>query len=221
MQGARQASCKWSDTRTVASSRTNLTWQTLVSLQNDLATLIFSISQHRIGKKLVTSSCLSSLGSQTPVMTLPSLLDGFHMHDVPWDIVKHACCMLVIKKSYALWLSHKQITHKHMHVQVMRPMWLFMFSLRLLFFCLSYSVRCISSNKFVCSVTSHSKSQFRAGRVLANTRDAWQMNGYTWQTNSFLTNKCQTSEGVDHSRNRQSEALSFCFSRKLQPTSVV
>ena len=38
---------------------------------------------------------------------------------------------------------------------------------------------------------------------------------------SFLTNQCQTLEGVDHSRNRQSKAHSFCFSRKLNPTSVV
>ena len=36
----------------------------------------------------------------------------------------------------------------------------------------------------------------------------------------FLTNKCQTSEGVNHFRNRQSEAHSFCFSRKLNPTRV-
>ena len=36
----------------------------------------------------------------------------------------------------------------------------------------------------------------------------------------FLTNECQTLEGVDHSRNRQSKAHSFCFSRKLKPTSV-
>ena len=34
----------------------------------------------------------------------------------------------------------------------------------------------------------------------------------------FLTNKCQTSEGVDHSRNGQSKAHSFCFSRKLNHT---
>ena len=34
----------------------------------------------------------------------------------------------------------------------------------------------------------------------------------------FLTNKCQTLEGVDHSQNRQSKAHSFCFSRKLNPT---
>ena len=33
----------------------------------------------------------------------------------------------------------------------------------------------------------------------------------------FLTNKCQTSEGVDHFRNRQSKAHSFYFSRKLNP----
>ena len=37
---------------------------------------------------------------------------------------------------------------------------------------------------------------------------------------SFLTNECQTLEGVDHSRNRQSKAHSFCFSRKLNPTSA-
>ena len=37
---------------------------------------------------------------------------------------------------------------------------------------------------------------------------------------SFLTNECQTLEGVDHSRNRQSKAHSFCFSRKSKPTSV-
>ena len=41
-----------------------------------------------------------------------------------------------------------------------------------------------------------------------------------WDKRSFLTNKCQTLEGVDHSRNRWSEAHSFCFSRKLKPTSV-
>ena len=34
-------------------------------------------------------------------------------------------------------------------------------------------------------------------------------------------NKCQTLEGIDHSRNRQSIAHSFCFSRKLKPTSAV
>ena len=37
----------------------------------------------------------------------------------------------------------------------------------------------------------------------------------------FLTNKCQTSEGVDHSRKRQSKAHSFYFSRKLNHTRVV
>ena len=37
---------------------------------------------------------------------------------------------------------------------------------------------------------------------------------------SFLTNECQTLEGVDHSRNGQSKAHSFCFSRKLKPTST-
>ena len=36
----------------------------------------------------------------------------------------------------------------------------------------------------------------------------------------FFTNECQTLEGVDHSRNRQSKAHSFCFSRKLKPTSM-
>ena len=36
----------------------------------------------------------------------------------------------------------------------------------------------------------------------------------------FLTNKCQTLEGVDHFRNRQSEAHSFYFSWKLNPTRV-
>ena len=35
---------------------------------------------------------------------------------------------------------------------------------------------------------------------------------------SFLTNECQTLEGVDHSRNGQSKAHSFCFGRKLKPT---
>ena len=37
----------------------------------------------------------------------------------------------------------------------------------------------------------------------------------------FLTNECQTLEGVGNSRNRQSKAHSFCFSQKLKPTSVV
>ena len=36
----------------------------------------------------------------------------------------------------------------------------------------SYSTDYISSGKFMCSITLHSKSRFRAGRVLANTRDA-------------------------------------------------
>ena len=39
------------------------------------------------------------------------------------------------------------------------------------------SVNYISSSEFVCSVTSHSKSRFRAGRVLATTRNACQTSG--------------------------------------------
>ena len=37
---------------------------------------------------------------------------------------------------------------------------------------------------------------------------------------SFLTNGCQTLEGVDHSRNGWIKAHSFHFSRKLKPTSA-
>ena len=43
------------------------------------------------------------------------------------------------------------------------------------------------------------------------THDRWTV---------FLTNKCQTLEGVDHSWNGQSEAHSFCFGRKLNHTRV-
>ena len=87
-----------------------LIWWTLVFLQNDLAILTFSISQSRIGKKLVMSSCHSFLGLSTQVMTLPSLLDGFCMHGTPvasWDIIKHMHCISVIMRAYALWLLQK------------------------------------------------------------------------------------------------------------------
>ena len=39
----------------------------------------------------------------------------------------------------------------------------------------SYSADCISSGKFMCSITLHSKSRFQAGRVLANTRNVGQL----------------------------------------------
>ena len=81
------------------------------------------------------------------------------------------------------------------------------------FWCL-LCLLCLSSGKFMCSFTSHSKSRFRAGRVLANTRNAWQTNG-------LFPDKCQTLEGVDQFGNRQSKAHSFCFSRKLTPTWAV
>ena len=49
----------------------------------------------------------------------------------------------------------------------------------------------VASGKFMCSVTSHSKSRFRAGRVLVNMRDACQTNG-------FFTDERQTLERVHH-----------------------
>ena len=44
-------------------------------------------------------------------------------------------------------------------------------------FCGCWRTRAIASGEFLCSVTLHSKSRFRVGRVLANTRDACQTSG--------------------------------------------
>ena len=99
------------------------------------------------------------------------------MHDMPvasWDIVKHMCCTLVVMRSCALWLSHKQITHKHLNARVMCDIatdtTVHVLTETVVFY--DHSVKHVSSGEFMCSVTLHSKSRFRAGRVLANTRDA-------------------------------------------------
>ena len=73
-------------------------------------------------------------------------------------------------------MIHMQLASYHMHVTLCSTddYW---FLWHLLYYL-------ISSGKTVCSITLHSKSRFRAGRVLANTRNAWQTNGLFWRTNA-------------------------------------
>ena len=54
-------------------------------------------------------------------------------------------------------------------------------------------------------------------QMLIAPQACWRTRAMHDRRTVFLTNKCQTSKGVDHSWNRQSKAHSFCFSRKLNP----
>ena len=98
-------------------------------------------------------------------------------------------------------VSHNVMTNMTMHVLI-----------ETVVFCDSYSTDYVSSSKFVCVLSLCTPNlDFERG-------GCWRTHAMHDRRTAFLTNKkCQTSEGVDHSQNRQSKAHSFYFSQKSNP----